>query len=137
MALTTTITNANLWDAIRARYPQFKAHTASGTMTQFTESGFEALKAGQYPDVLNEWFELSMRVYLQMVNVSRAEDTLESAGFGEYFDNLYGGFIQRMSIDSVKPVSPAYKGLSNGESVDPLVVRTGSTNERIFKQNVD
>lgn len=137
MALTTTITNANLWDAIRARYPQFKAHTASGTMTQFTEAGFEALQAGQYPEVLNEWFMLSMRVYLQMVNVSRAADTLESAGFGEYFDNPYGGYIQRMSIDSVKPVSPAYKGLSNGDSVDPFVVRKGSTDERIFRQNFD
>lgn len=131
------ITNANLWDAIRAKFPNFKSHTAKATAELFTESGFEQLQTGTHPDVLNDFFELSLRVYLQQVNISHAEDQLARNGFGEYYDQPLGGYIQRMSIDSVKPVSPAYKGLVNGATVDPFVVRKPTTNERFFKQNFD
>ena len=131
------ITNANLWDAIRAKFPTFRSHTAAATAQLFTESGFEALKASDYPNVLNDFFELSLRVYLQQINVSRAEDTLANNGFGEYYDQPLGGYIQRMSIDSIKPISPAYKKLIDGKSVDPFIVRKPRSGERLFKQNFD
>lgn len=131
------ITNANLWDAIRAKFPNFRSHTSKATAQLFTESGYEAIKASDYPDTLNDFFELSLRVYLQQINVSRAEDTLSNNGFGEYYDQPLGGYIQRMSIDSLKPISPAYKKLIDGRSVDPFVVRKPRANERLFKQNFD
>ena len=129
------ITNATIWDAIRDKYPQFKGHTAKATKDLFTEQGWEALSSN--PQDVNDFFALSMRVYLQMINVSRAKDTLEENGFGEYFDNPMGGIIQRMAIDSVTPVSPAYKGLENGSSVDPFIVRKPKAKERFFKRNFD
>lgn len=131
------ITNANLWDAIRAKYPNFASHTAKATKALFTESGFEAIKASDYPDTLNDFFELSLRVYLQQINISHAKDTLSSNGFGEYYSQPMGGYIQRMSIDSLKPISPAYKKLVEGKSVDPYIVRKPKTGERLFKQNFD
>ena len=42
-----------------------------------------------------------------------------------------------MAIDSVTPVSPAYKGLENGSSVDPFIVRKPKAKERFFKRNFD
>ena len=101
------ITNATLWDAIRDKYPQFASLTAKATKDTFTNEGWEAITSSQ-PTLLNDFFELSMRVYLQLVNVSRAKDTLEDKGFGEYYDNPEGGVIQRMGVNSITPVSPAF-----------------------------
>ena len=129
------ISNATLWDAIRDKYPQFGSVTAKATKDTFTEAGWEALQSN--PALVNDFFGLSMRTYLQMVNVSRAKDTLEAKGFGEYFDNPNGGIIQRMAVNSISPVSPKYKGLVDGSSVDPYVVRKPSVSERFFKRNFD
>lgn len=129
------ITNATIWDAIRDKYPQFAGHTAKATKDLFTQQGWEAISAN--PQDVNDFFALSVRVYLQMINVSRAKDRLEEKGFGEYYDNPMGGIIQRMAIDSIKPVSPAYKGLVNGSSVDPFIVRKPKVSERFWKRNFD
>ena len=130
------ISNADMWDALRAKFPTFASHTAKATSELFTASGFEALKKAD-PDAVNDFFGLSIRVYLDTVNVSRAKDPLEAAGFGQSFNNPYGGYIQRMSIDSIKPISPAYKNLQEGSSPDPFSVRKASVKERFFKQNFD
>ena len=129
------ITNATIWDAIRDKYPQFAGHTAKATKDLFTEQGWEALSSN--PDDVNDFFALSIRVYLDLINVSRAKDTLEEKGFGEYYDNPMGGIIQRMAIDSITPISPAYKNLQNGSSVDPFIIRKPKASERIFRRNFD
>lgn len=131
------MTNAKLWDYIRSKFPQFASHTSKGTAELFTERGFEQLKAGDYPNALNDWFNLTLRVFLQQINVSRAIDQLEANGFGEYYDQPLGGFIQRLSVDSIRPVSPAYKGLTNGSSVDPFVIRKPKIGERFWRSNFD
>lgn len=138
MAVTAlkSITNANLWDAIRAKYPQFKSHTSKATAELFTANGFESMKTYE-PDTLNEFFNLSIRVYLQLVNISHAKDTLEEQGFGEHYDQPYGGIIQRMATNSVKPISAGWVGVKDGDSVDPFVVRKPDVKERFFKQNFD
>ena len=135
--IRASISNVDLWNEIRNRFTQFESHTSEATRNLFTESGFEALKAGDHPDVLNDFFNLSLRVYIQMVTLSRAKDILDAGDFGEYYDNPMGGYIQRMSINSIKPVSPAFKKLANGKSVDPFVVNKPEANERLFKQNFD
>ena len=131
------LTNAQLWDLIRSKFPTFKSHTSKATAEMFTDAGFEALKASEYPNILNDFFELTLRVYLQQINVSRAEDTLSRDGFGEYYAQPNGGYIQRMSIDSIKPISSSYKGLNNGDSPDPFVVRKPTVAERFWRQNFD
>lgn len=136
MPVYPQITNADIWDAIRAKYPHFRSHTAKATQETFTAEGFEQMRAND-PDLLNDFYLLSMRVYLQEVNISRAKDQLSENGFGEYFDQPMGGITQRMAINSVKPVSPAYRNLTNGKGPDPFVVRKPSVSERFFKQNYD
>lgn len=130
------MTNATLWDSIRSAFPTFGAHTSKATAELFTEVGFEKLKKYD-ASALNDFFELSMRVWLDTVNVSHSVDTLESNGFGEYKDMPWGGYIQRLATYSVKPISPKYKNLKDGDSPDPFVVRKPITSERFWKQNFD
>ena len=130
------ITNLNLWELVRSKYPSFASHTPKGTAELFTEKGWEMLR--QLPEnPMNDFWGLLIRVYLQQVNISHAKDTLEEKGFGEYYDNPRGGFIQRMSINSIKPISPAYKGLQNGDSPDPHVLRKPEVGQRFFQVNFD
>lgn len=135
-AATPRISNADIWNAIRSKFPSFASHTSEGTAELFTERGFEALKQTD-PTALNDFFGLSIRTYLNLVNISHATDRLADNGFGESFQTPYGGVIQRLATFSIKPISPKYRNLENGKSVDPFIVRKPVTAERFWKQNFD
>lgn len=138
MALSsiTGVSNAEFWDLARKASPTFKSHTAKATADLFTNKGFEAItRAGL--NVINEFFELSLRVGFQLVSVSAAKNPLAGSGLVQVYDTPNGGFVQRMSVDSLKPISPAFKGLADGESVDPFIVRKPKSGERFFAQNFD
>lgn len=130
------MTNATIWDAIRAKFPQFASHTSKATEEMFTDRGFDALKQSD-PTALNDFFGLSIRVYLNLVNISHAADRLAEKDFGESFQTPYGGMIQRLATYSIKPISPKYRNLTNGKSIDPFVVRKPESAERFWKQNFD
>ena len=130
------VSNVDLWNLLRDKYPNFKNHTSKGTADMFDEKGYEALQRTDV-NAINEFYELSLRVMLQMVNISEAKDPFDIADVGENFTNAYGGYIQRIAIPSVKPVTPSWKGLKNGESVDPYVVYKSEAKERFFQANFD
>lgn len=130
------VTNAELWNLARQYSPKFASHTAEGTSDIFTEKGFEALKRSDI-DAINEFFEISLRVAFQKIDVSRARNVFENSGLLEYYDTPNGGYVQRIAVNSIKPVSPAYHGLKDGDTVDPFIVRKPDTNERFFQQNFD
>lgn len=137
LANVKTTSNADFWDLARAFSPSFKSHTAKGTSVEFTEKGFEALTSMDGLKTLNEFFEISMRVAFQILNVSRARNPLVDKGLIQVFDTPNGGFVQRMAVNSIKPVSPAFKNLKNGDSIDPFVVRKPEISERFFDMNFD
>ena len=130
------LTNAQLWNYIRDRYPNFKSQTAKGTADLFTSKGFEQLSQFD-SSILNDFFSLSLRVFLQKIDVANVKDLLSEQDFGESYDQPYGGYTQRIAVNSIKPISPGYKGLQDGDSPDPFVVRKPETNERFFTQNFD
>lgn len=130
------LSNAQIWDDLRNNFPSFASHTAKATADLFTEKGFEMLNRSDLTAV-NDFFELSLRVSLMVVNISHAQDALEVAGFGEAFDQPFGAIIQKMNTNSIKPINPKYKGLKDGDSPDPFVVRKPVVNERFFQQNFD
>lgn len=138
MALSsiTGVSNLQLWNLARKMSPHFKSHTSKGTADMFTEKGFEALKRSDL-GAINEFFELSIRVAFQKLNVSRAKNIFENKGLVQVYDTPNGGYTQRMAIDSIKPVTPAFKNLENGDSVDPFLVRKPTMSERFFGQNFD
>lgn len=129
-------TNAELWNALRAKYPSFKSHTAEATADLFTEKGFMELSRNDI-NALNEYFELSMRVVFQKIDLAKIKTRLQEAGLVENYGTPMGGYTQRISIEAIAPVSPAFKGLVDGSTVDPFVIRKPKSKERFFGKNFD
>ena len=128
--------NSKFWDTARRFSPDFASHTAEATKMQFDEKGFEAIKLTGL-GTLNEFYQISMRIAFQMLNVASARNPLSDAGLVQIYNTPNGGYVQRMSVNSVKPISPAYKGIKDGDSIDPFVVRKPTINERFFQMNFD
>lgn len=128
--------NVELWNLARKIDPTFASHTSEGTAELFTERGFESISRTNI-NALNEWFNISMRVAFQMLNVAGARNPLADSGLVEVFNTPNGGYVQRLAMDAIKPVTPAYSGLSDGDSVDPFVVRKPTIKERFYQQNFD
>lgn len=129
-------TNLELWNKLRAMSPTFASHTSEGTAELFTEKGFSDISR-QNATALNEFFELSIKTVLNKITVSRAKNPLEGSGLIERYSNPYGGYLQRISINSIKPVTPAFKGLQDGDSVDMQIVRKPDATERFYEHNFD
>lgn len=128
--------NAQFWNEARANSPKFASYTSVGTKETFSEKGFEALKNSDL-NVLNTFFELSLRVAFQKLNIVRARNGFEDSGLLEVYKTPNGGFVQRIAVDSIRPISPQYKNLTTGASVDPFKVRKPKSTERFFTQNYD
>lgn len=134
LANIAKINNAEFWDMARRFSPDFKQHTSKKTLADFTVKGFEEIQLTG-TNVLNEFFQISMRVAFQMLNVARAKNPLVDKGLVAVYDTPNGGYVQRISVNSIKPVSPAYLDLQEGGSVDPFVVRKPDIEERFFQMN--
>lgn len=128
--------NKDFWDLARRFSPNFKNHTAEATAIEFSSKGYEAITIDG-TQTLNEFFEISMRVAFQMLNVSRAKNPLVDRGLIQVYDTPNGGYVQRMAVHSIKPVSPKFKNLKDGDSIDPFVVRKPKVEERFFEMNFD
>lgn len=128
--------NIKFWDMARRFSPDFASHTAEATKVQFDEKGFEAIKMTGL-GTLNEFYQISMRIAFQMLNVATARNPLSDSGLVQIYNTPNGGYVQRMSVNSVKPISPAYKGVKDGDSIDPFVVRKPEISERFFQMNFD
>lgn len=132
----TGVTNAKLFSEAQKMSAQFASHTGKKTYDELVKSGYSDFNYSG-AEFVNEWFKVMMMPVLNIINVSRAIDRLEAADFGEVYDIPNGGVIQRLSVNSVKPLSPAYRGLKNGDSVDQQVVILPTVNQRFFKMNFD
>lgn len=130
------VSNVSLWNLARKADPTFASHTSEGTADLFTERGFEAITRNGL-SLVNEWFNVSLRVAFQMLNVADARNPLAEIGLVEVYDTPNGGYVQRMAMNAIKPVTPAYRGLNDGDSPDPFVVRKPELSERFFAQNFD
>lgn len=130
------ISNIELWNAVRRHNPSFAAHTSEGTAELFSERGWSTItQAGM--QTINEFWGLAMPYFLNVINVSKAQDPLENNGFGERYEQEWGEYTQRMSIDSAKPITPGYRHLPDGKGPDPYMVRKLKTSDRFFQQNFD
>lgn len=131
-----SVSNVEFWNVARKASPSFASHTSKGTSDIFTEKGFEALKRSDV-NAINEYIGISLRVAFQMVNVARAKNPLQDRGLVQVYDTPNGGYVQRMAIESIRPITPGYTGLQDGDTRDPFVVRKPVTTERFFQQNFD
>lgn len=128
--------NLTIFNYLRDHFPTFASHTAKATAETFTERGFEAFNS-LGSEVTDELYKLLLRVAFMGIDNTEARDTLEDKGFGESFDVPFGQIIQKMAVYPVKPISPKYRNLRNGDSVDQQKVRLADVKERFWKQNFD
>ena len=125
-------TNVELWNALRAKYKSFASITAEATADTFTEKGWGEISRNNIP-ALNQFFELSMRVAFNKMDIARVNTRLEESGLVEVYGGNNGGYLQRISIESIAPISPGFINLTNGDSVDPFIVRKPESKERFFE----
>lgn len=134
MSKLHTATNVEIWNAIQAKYPNFAATTGKATRDLFTERGFEML-AQRDSQALDDFFNLSIRAVLQFVKPSEAKNPLSGCGLVEYYGDQMGGILQRIYVDTLKPISPMFMNLEEGKSVDQFRVRKPHAKESWAKIN--
>ena len=125
-------TNESLWNLLRSKYKSFENITAKATADTFTEKGWSEISRDNI-NVINSFFELSLKVLFQKLDIAKVNTRLEESGLVEKYGSEYGGFLQRISIESIAPVSPGFINLQNGDSVDPFIVRKPTAKERFFE----
>ena len=125
-------TNMQIWNALRAKYKSFETLTSEATADTFSEKNWGAITRDNL-DGLNAFFNLSMRVFFQKLDVAEIKTRLEESGIVEVFQGENGGYIQRMSMEAIAPISPKYLNIVNGQSVDPYPARKHSAKERFFE----
>lgn len=129
------VSNSEIFELARCFSPQFKSHTAEVTASRL-DDGWEANKSLD-SSIVNEWFNVSMKMILEKVDIASAKNPLESYGIVENYLDEYGNMAQRIAVNGMKPVNPKFHGLQDGDSVDHYVVRKPSIKERFFTQNFD
>lgn len=116
--------------------PTYKRWTSKLTDEIFTSAGFEELYNNDYK-LLEDFFGLSVRVVLNKIRSVNAVIPSTYKAIVEEFATEEGGITQRINIHPIKPVSPKFRNLQDGMSIDPYTVRKPKTDERFYKQNFD
>lgn len=130
------VSNVAFWNAARAKDPTFAAHTSKGTEELFTERGWEMLQSTN-PTAVSEFFNISIRTMFLDVKVADAKDLFAGSGLVQKYATSMAGFLQRMSIPTIKPITPKYTSddVYNGNSVDMQKIRIPDSSERFFRMN--
>ena len=129
------LTNSQLWDACRSADASFAAVTSAATEQMFSERGFEAM-ANNNPNVLGDFYALSLKIHLNEVRFAEVKDLFDEQGFGEHYSGDLGqAILQRISQGITRCIDPAWIGLENGDSPDPFVVRKGEPDEKFWQMN--
>lgn len=126
--------NVQLWNALRKKYKSFASLTSDATADLFSEKGWGDISRDNIP-ALNQFFELSMRVAFQKMDIAKVNTRLVESGLVSVYGTENGGYLQRLSIETITPVSPSFINLQNGDSPDPYVVRKPEAKERFFTMN--
>lgn len=131
------VKNSTLFELARKYNPEFARHTAKITAERL-DLGWEANKQfASNPQPINDWFAIVMTWALQKVDIAEVRDVLMEAGLVEAYDTPFGNAVQRIAVNQIKPVSPKFRGLSDGDSIDMFTVRKPDLDARFFTQNFD
>lgn len=123
------LTNAQFLTAVSKVAPEFKEMAAKNSRDVFTEAGFQALQnLPGTEDAVTRFYNIALMVGLQTVEHAKFKDVLAAMGILERLQMSMGAYKQENHVQRLKNVNPAFlgkdgKGLKNGDSVDPYVVR--------------
>lgn len=120
----TKMSNADFLTKVAELAPQFKEIASKVAKEGFTESNFEAmsqLPTGQ--DNVSSFYSIACLVGMQFVDYAGFRNKVDEIGVIERLAMPFAEYIQRNRVKRIKNVNPAWKGLKDGDSVDPYVVR--------------
>lgn len=120
----SVMSNADFLEEVANLAPQFKEVASRVAKDGFTESNFEAmsqLPTGQ--DNVTNFYSIACLVGMQLVDYAGFRNKVDEIGVIERLAMPFGQYIQRNRVNRIKNVNPAWKGLKDGDSVDPYVVR--------------
>lgn len=120
----TKMSNADFLTKVAELAPQFKEIASKVAKEGFTESNFEAmsqLPTGQ--DNVSNFYSIACLVGMQFVDYAGFKNKVDEIGVIERMAMPFAEYIQRNRVKRIKNVNPAWKGLKDGDSVDPYVVR--------------
>lgn len=120
----TKMSNADFLENIAELAPQFREVASRVSKEGFTESNFEAmsqLPTGQ--DNVSNFYSIACLVGMQFVDYAGFKNKVDEIGVIERLAMPFAEYIQRNRVKRIKNVNPAWKGLNDGDSVDPYVVR--------------
>ena len=135
------LTNAQFLTAVSKVAPEFKEMAAKNSRDVFTESGFQALQnLPGTEDAVTRFYNIALMVGLQTVEHAKFKDVLAAMGILERLQMSMGAYKQENHVQRIKNVNPAFlgkdgKGLKNGDSVDPYVVRKPVIDQDYFGLN--
>ena len=135
------LTNAQFLTAVSKVAPEFKEMAAKNSRDVFTESGFQALQnLPGTEDAVTRFYNIAIMVGLQTVEHAKFKDVLASMNILERLQMSMGAYKQENHVQRMKNVNPAFlgkdgKGLKNGDSVDPYVVRKPVIDQDYFGLN--
>lgn len=117
--------------------PTYKSITSKLTDEIFTDQGYEEIAVNEGFNFISNFFQLSIRVVLQKIKTPNPRIPKLYDAIVENYDEEKGGIFQRIGTEPLKAISPKFKKLVNGGSVDPYLIRKPITKERFYKQNFD
>lgn len=135
------LTNAQFLTAVSKVAPEFKEMTAKNSRDVFTEAGFQALQnLPGTEDSVTRFYNIALMVGLQTVEHAKFKDVLAAMGILERLHMSMGAYKQENHVQRIKNVNPAFlgkdgKGLKNGDSVDPYVVRKPKIDQDYYGLN--
>lgn len=135
------LTNAQFLTAVSKVAPEFKEMAAKNSRDVFTEAGFQALQnLPGTEDAVTRFYNIALMVGLQTVEHANFKDVLASMNILERLQMSMGAYKQENHVQRIKNVNPAFlgkdgKGLKNGDSVDPYVVRKPVIDQDYFGLN--
>jgi len=120
----TKMSNADFLTKVAELAPQFKEIASKVAKEGFTSSNFEAmsqLPTGQ--DNVSNFYSIACLVGMQFVDYAGFKNKVDEIGVIERLAMPFAEYIQRNRVKRIKNVNPAWKGLKDGDSVDPYIVR--------------
>lgn len=137
------LTNAQYLTLVSKKAPEFKVLAAKNTKDIFTESGFEALQKIDIDDPVSRFFGAALLVGVQLVDHIKYKDQIAKLGILTSYPMSLGAYIQKNRVKGrIRNVNPEFlgsdgKGLKNGDSVDPYVVRKAGIIQEYYGLNMN
>lgn len=135
------LTNAQFLTAVSKVAPEFKEMAAKNSRDVFTEAGYQSLQnLPGTEDGVTRFYNIALMVGLQTVEHAKFKDVLAAMGILERLQMSMGAYKQENHVQRIKNVNPAFlgkdgKGLKNGDSVDPYVVRKPKIDQDYYGLN--